>query len=70
MANPASPTQMMPTPGTGNVGGSRVGHAGGGLTTHPIVSFTILSTVMLAALIISLWAAIREFRTRLSADPQ
>jgi Gpi18-like mannosyltransferase len=70
MANPASPTQMMPTPGTGSVGGSQVGHAGGGLTTHPIVSFTILSTVMLAALIISLWAAIREFRTRLSADPQ
>jgi hypothetical protein len=71
MGIPTNPSQMMPAPGTGSVGGGQLGHAGGNLTTHPVISFTILSTAMLAALITSLWAAIREFRTtRPSADPQ
>jgi hypothetical protein len=71
MGIPTNPSQMMPSQGTGSVGGGQSGHAGGNLTTHPLISFTILSTAMLAALIISLWAAIREFRTtRPSADTQ
>jgi Gpi18-like mannosyltransferase len=71
MGIPTNPSQMMPAPGIGSVGGGQLGHAGGNLTTHPVISFTILSTAMLAALITSLWAAIREFRTtRPSADPQ
>lgn len=70
MGIPTNPSQMLPTPGTGSLGGGQLGHAGGHFTTHPVISFTILSTAMLAALIISLWAAIREFRTtRPSAVP-
>jgi Gpi18-like mannosyltransferase len=59
-------------PGNGHqrAGGGGAGRGGvphdsglGGLGAHTVVSFKILSSVMLAAVVLSLWAAIREFRS-------
>jgi Gpi18-like mannosyltransferase len=54
-------------PGAGG-GGSAPGfsHGGGGiggLASHTVVSFDILSTAMLAALVLAVWAAVSELRS-------
>lgn len=48
--------------GSGGPGGRGFGRQGGG-PGFPMISFTILATVMLAALVLALWMAIREFRS-------
>jgi Gpi18-like mannosyltransferase len=48
-------------PGAGGTSGHGAGGVGG-LANHTVVSFKILSTVMLAALALALWTAAREFR--------
>ncbi|MFD2416863.1 hypothetical protein [Amycolatopsis pigmentata] len=48
--------------GRGGPGGGAFSGGGGGSGT-PVISFTVLATVMLAALVLALWVAIREFRT-------
>jgi Gpi18-like mannosyltransferase len=47
------------TPSGGGVGG---GGGGGGVPTATLVSFPILSTAMLAALVLVVWTAIQDFR--------
>ena len=54
-----APQGGAPTPDRGLGAGG--GHVGG---QHIVVSFTILSTAMLIALLIALWAAIGAFRSR------
>jgi Gpi18-like mannosyltransferase len=57
--------QLLPTPGTGSLGGGRFGGGGGfggGQTGHTIIAWPILATAMLVAVVVSLWAAFREFR--------
>lgn len=49
-------------PGPGGFGGGGAGGGGGSVPSDTLVSFTILSTAMLAALVLVLWNAIREFR--------
>jgi hypothetical protein len=54
-------------------GGSTFGHGTGGtggLASHTVVSFKILSTVMLAALVLALWTAVREFRRPPPPEPR
>jgi Gpi18-like mannosyltransferase len=46
----------------GGFGGGRGGGGGFGGGSHAIVPFPILSTAMLAALVLALWVAFREFR--------
>jgi hypothetical protein len=53
-------------------GGGTFGHGTGGvggLASHTVVSFKILSTVMLAALVLALWTAVREFRRPAQPEP-
>ncbi len=53
-------------------GGTTFSHgagATGGLASHTVVSFKILSTVMLAALVLALWATIRELRRPATPEP-
>jgi Gpi18-like mannosyltransferase len=65
----------LPTPGTGTLpgrggggggfgggGGGNGGRGGGTMTGHAIIPFPILTSAMLAALALALWAAVREFR--------
>ncbi|HEX3785430.1 MAG TPA: hypothetical protein VHX38_37745 [Pseudonocardiaceae bacterium] len=72
----------LPTPGTGSLpatGGSggfggggaagAAGRGGFGTSTNTVVSFTILSTVMLAALLLAVWVAVREFRRTNPVEP-
>jgi Gpi18-like mannosyltransferase len=62
-------TPATPVPDTGGQmpggGGERFRGGGGGfgVTSDALVNLKILSTAMLAALIVALWAAIKEFRT-------
>ena len=56
-----NPGQLLPTPGTGTIGG-RFGGGGPGAVGHSISPWPILATAMLAALAVVLWTAIREFR--------
>ena len=54
-------------------GGGTFGHGTGGvggLASHTVVSFKILSTVMLAALVLALWTAVREFRRPPRPEPR
>jgi len=69
----------LPTPGTGSLpggaggfrggAGGRGGFGGGGGSANTVVSFTILSTVMLLALLLAVWVAVREFRRIDPVDP-
>lgn len=73
----AAPGAMPPTPGLGQSptggrfrggfpgpgpGGGGHGFGGGGVPSHDVVPFPILSTAMLAAPLLALWTAFREFR--------
>lgn len=66
---PGADTPATPVPDTGaqmpggGGGRFRAGGGGFGVTSDALVNLKILSTAMLAALIIALWAAIKEFRT-------
>ena len=70
-ATGGGPPGSFPGNGPGPGGGSTLppgasgalsrGQGGIGLAGHTVVSFKILSTVMLAALVLALWATIREF---------
>jgi Gpi18-like mannosyltransferase len=67
----------------GGLPGTLAGHGGGpgtgagtfspggvgGLASHTVVSFKILSAVMLAALVLALWTTMREFRRPLQPEP-
>lgn len=50
----------------GGAGGAGAGGGGGGGTA--VIPFTILATVMLAALVLAVWVAVREFRRIDPAD--
>jgi hypothetical protein len=63
----------LPVQGTGNLPGGAVGGGGtggfgggrggiGGAPTNSVVSFTVLATAMLLALLLVLWVTVREFR--------